>query len=138
MKTKITKLDKPTVKYIRKRLKTAVKPLAKELGVTIDLGNCTFRTSNCRFQLKVAVLDPNGKPITEEINSFKSNAKLFGFEPADLGKEFTFQGQSYTICGLKPKSRKYPVIAQSGNGKNYKFACRTVLEALGRKVPNWL
>lgn len=138
MKTKITKLDKPTVKYIRKRLKTAVKPLAKELGVVIDLGNCTFQTSNCRFQLKVAVLDPSGKPITEEINSFRSNAKLFGFEPADLGKEFIFQGQSYTICGFKPKSRKYPVIAQSGNGKNYKFACRTVLGALGREVPDWL
>ena len=138
MKTKITKLDKPTVKYIGKRLKTAVEPLAKELGVVIDLGNCTFRASNCRFQLKVAVLDSNGKPITEEIDSFRSNAKLFGFEPADLGKEFTFQGQSYTICGLKPKSRKYPVIAQSGDGKNYKFACRTVLGALGREVPDWL
>ncbi len=138
MKTKITNLDKPTVKYIRKRLETAVKPLAKELGVVIDLGNCTFQTSNCRFQLKVAVLDPNGKPITEEIDSFRSNAKLFGFEPADLGKEFTFQGRSYTICGFKPKSRKYPVIAQSDNGKNYKFACRTVLGALGREVPDWL
>ena len=138
MKTKITKLDKPTVKYIGKRLKTAVKPLAKELGVMIDLGNCTFQTSNCRFQLKVAVLDPNGKPITEEIDSFRSNAKLFGLEPEDLGKEFVFRGQSYTICGFKPKSRKYPVIAQSDNGKNYKFACQSVLRALGREVPEWL
>jgi len=138
MQTKITKLDKPTVKYIGKRLKTALKPLAEELGVMIDIGRCTFQASNCRFQLKVAVLDSSGKPITEEIDSFGSNAKLFGFEPADLGKEFTLQGQSYTICGLKPKSRKYPVIAQSENGKNYKFACRTVLRALGREVPEWL
>lgn len=138
MKTKITKLDKPTVKYIGKRLKAAVKPLAKELGVMIDLGNCTFQIRNCRFQLKVAVLDSHGKPITEEIDAFRNNAKLFGFEPADLGKEFIFQGQSYTICGFKPKSRKYPVIAQTDNGKNYKFACRTVLRALGREIPDWL
>ena len=138
MKTEITNLNKPTVKYIRERLKTAVKPLAEELGVTIDLGNCTFNMSNCRFQLKLALLDSKGKPITEEVDSFRSNAKLFGFEPDDLGKKFTFQGQPYAICGLKPKSRKYPVIAQSDNGKNYKFACRTVLEALDRKVPDWL
>ncbi len=138
MKTEITNLNKPTVKYIRERLKTAVKPLAEELGVTIDLGNCTFNMSNCRFQLKLALLDSKGKPITEEVDSFRSNAKLFGFEPDNLGKKFTFQGQSYAICGLKPKSRKYPVIAQSDNGKNYKFACRTVLEALDRKVPDWL
>ena len=138
MKNKITRLDRPTVKYIRKRLESAVKPLAEELGVVIDIGNCTFKTSNCRFQLKISVLDSDGKPITEEIDSFRSSAKLFGLEPDDLGKEFTFQGQSYTIYGFKPKSRKYPVIAKSDNGKKYKFACRTVLGALGREVPDWL
>lgn len=138
METKITKLDRPTIKYIGKQLETAVRPLAKELGVMIDLGNCSFNESNCKFQLKVAVLDSNGKPITEEIESFRSNAKLFGFEPDDLGKKFSLQGQSYTICGLKPKSRKYPVIAQSNNGNKYKLACRTVLSAMGRKVPVWL
>ncbi len=138
METKIKQLDKPTVTYIRKRLKTALDPLAKELGVVVDLGHCTFQASNCRFQLKVAVLDSKGKGITEEVNSFRSNAKLFGFEPSDLEREFVFQGQTYTICGFKPKSRKFPVIARSGNGKDYKFACRTVLEALGREVPDWL
>jgi len=138
MKTEITNLNKPTVKYIRERLRTAVKPLAEEFGVTIDLGSCTFSTSNCRFQLKLALLDSKGKPITEEVDSFRNNAKLFGFDPDDLGKKFTLQGQSYTICGLKPKSRKYPVIARSDNGKNYKFPCWVVLEALGKKVPDWL
>jgi len=138
MKNKIPKLDRPTVKYIRKRLEAAVKPLAEELGVVIDLGSCTFQTSNCRFQLKVAVLNSDGEAMTEEIDSFRSNAKLFGFEPDDLGKEFIYRRQSYTICGLKPKSRKYPVVARSDSGKNYKFACRTVLEVLGRDVPDWL
>jgi len=138
METIIKKLDKPTVTYIRKRLKAALEPIAKELGVVIDLGSCAFRASNCRFQLKIAVRDCNGKAVTEETESFKHSAKLFGFEPADLGKEFTFHGQPYTICGLKAKSHKYPVIARSGNGKDYKFACRTVLEALGRVVPPWL
>ena len=138
METEITKLDKPTVKYIRERFKTAVKPLAEELGVMIDLGNCTFQASNCRFQLKVAVLDPEGKPMTEEMDSFRSNAKFFGFEPDDLGKKFTVQGQSYTICGFNSKSSKYRIIAQSGNGKRYKFTCRGVLRALGRKVPDYL
>jgi hypothetical protein len=138
METVIKQLDKPTVTYLRRRLKAALTPLAEELGVVIDLGHCTFQPSNCRFQLRIAVLDSNGTAITEEIESFKHNAKLFGFEPADLGREFVFQGQPYTIFGFKPKSRKYPVIARSGNGKNYKFPCRAVLEALGKEVPPWL
>ena len=138
MEAKITKLDKLTVQHIRKRITAALGPLAKELGVAVDLGNCTFGPSNCRFQLKVALLSSDGEAITEEADCFRNNAKLFGFEPDDLGRKFTFRGQSYTIYGLKPKSRKYPIIAQSGNGKNYKFPCRTVLEALGREVPDWL
>ena len=138
METIIKQLDKPTVQYIRKRLKAIIEPLAKELGVVIDVGHCTFQTSNCKFQLKVAVRDSDGKPVTEEADSFRRDANLFGFEPSDLGREFIFQGQPYTICGLKPKSRKYPVIARSGNGKDYKFDCRTVMEALGREVPDWL
>jgi len=138
METMIKQLDKHTVQYIRKRLQAVIAPLAKELGVVMDLGHCTFQASNCRFQLKVAVRDSSGKAVTEEADAFRHNAKLFGFEPADLGREFTFEGQPYTICGLRPKSRKYPVIARSGSGKDYKFACRTVLEALDRKVPSWL
>jgi hypothetical protein len=138
METTIRQLDKPTVTYIRKHLEAALKPLAERLGVAIDLGQCTFEVSNCRFQLKIAVRDSNGKAITEETESFKRNAKLFGLEPADLGKEFNYQGQPYTICGLRTKSRKYPVIGRAGNGKNYKFPCRAVLEALGRHVPPWL
>jgi len=138
METVIRQLDRATVTYIRKHLEAALKPLAEKLGVAIDLGHCTFQVSHCRFQLKIAVRDCNGKPITEETESFKHNAKQFGLEPADLGKEFIFQGQPYTICGLRTKSRKYPVIARSGSGKNYKFPCRTVLEALGREVPPWL
>ena len=138
METVIKQLDKATVTYIRKRLKAAVKPLAEELGVVIDLGHCTFQSSNCRLQLKVAVLDSKGKGITEKVDSFRSNAKLFGFESSDLGREFIFQGKPYTICGFRAKSRKYPVIARSGNGKDYKFACRTVLGALGKEAPDWL
>ncbi len=138
METKITRLDKLTVQHVIKRLTAALEPLAKELAVAIDVGNCTFGANNCRFQLSIALLDSGGKAITEEADCFRNNAKLFGFEPDDLGRKFVFRRQSYTICGLKPKSSKYPVIAQSDNGKSYKFPCRAVLSALGRKVPGWL
>ena len=138
MNTTIKQLDKSTVRYIKKRLDNVLKPLAEELGVVIEIGNCTYQKSNCRFQLKVSIVDSDGKAITEEIESFRGNAQLFGFEPDDLGREFVFRKQQYVISGLNPKSRKYPVLARSDNGKDYKFTCRTVLEALGRKVPDWL
>ena len=138
METKITALDKPQIKYIRKRMESALKSLAQELGVTIDVCNCTFQQSNCRFQVKLAVLDSAGNPVTEEIDLFRESARLYGLEASDMGKEFTYRGKAYTICGLNPKSRKYPIIAKAVNGKVYKFPCEIVLKALGRQVPDWL
>jgi len=138
MPTKITKLDKPTVRHIAHRLQEAVKPLAQEWGVVIDVGRCTFGPNNCRLQLNVALLDADNKAISEDAECFKHNAKLFGFEPADLGREFVSQGKSFSLCGLRPQSRKYPVLATSADGRTFKFPCRTVLMALGREVPDWL
>ena len=124
--------------YIGERLEAVLSPLAEELGVAINLGGCSFRGCNCKYQLEVALFDPNGQAITGEVQAFSSSAHLFGLESSDLGKQFIFEGQPYNICGIKSKNRKYPIIARSSNGRQYKFACRTVLEALGRDVPCWL
>ena len=139
METKITSLDKPKIKFIRKRMESVLNPLAKELGVTIEVCNCTYQPSNCRFQVKLAVLDSGGNPVTEEINLFKNNAKLYGFEPEDMNRQFIYRGKAYTISGLNPKNRKYSIIAKSVvNGKAYKFPCEIVLKALNKQVPDWL
>ncbi len=134
----IRQLDKLTVQYIRQRLQGSLAQLAEELKIQIGLGNCTLRPTNCRFQLHLAVLDSKGKPIQEEIEAFKHNAVLFGFEEADLGKEIVIQGKVCTIAGFNPKSQKRPVLAKSKDGKVHKFPCRVVLEALCRKVPDWI
>ena len=134
----IKQLDKLTVQCIRQRLNVALNQISEGLSIMIELGSCNVRTSSCRFQLNLTLLDSKGNPIQEEIEAFKHNAVLFGFEDADLGKEFNIKGQTYTISGFSPKSQKAPVLARSSDGKSSKFACRVVLEALGRKVPSWM
>lgn len=113
MGTKIKQLDKPTVQYIRKRLEAAVEPLAEELGVAIDLGSCTFQKSNCRIQLKVVVLNLDGELVTEEADAFKRSAKLFGFEPADLGKEFVVQGAALYHLRFEAEEPQVPAHSAS-------------------------
>jgi len=134
----IKHFDKLTVQYIRQRLQMPLNQLAEELKIMVELGSCTVRVSTCRFRLNLAVLDSKGNPLTEEIEAFRHNAVLFGFEDSDLGKEFSLKGQTYTVSGFSPKSDKSPVLAISTDGKTDRFPCRVVLEALGRKVPNWI
>ncbi len=134
----IKQLDNLTIQYIRRRLQVFLDKLAGELNIVIDLGNSSIKSTSCRIPLNIAVLDSKGRPVKEEVEVFKNNAMLFGFEDADLGKEFTFEEQTYTISGFSPRSQKSPVLAKSKSGRTSKFPCRLVLEALGKKVPNWL
>jgi hypothetical protein len=134
----IKQLDKLTMQYISQRLNAALNQVANELNVMVELGSCNFRTHACRFQLNLAVLDAKGKPIKEEVEAFKNNALLFGFEHSDLGKEVTLEGKVYAISGFSPKNQKTPVLVRSKDKRTRKYSCRAVLEALGRKVPHWI
>ena len=39
----------------------------------------------------------------------------------DLGQEFQRSGKTFTIVGLKPRSKKYPILAKCSDGKTYKL-----------------
>jgi len=132
MSTEIKELDRSTAKYVMECLEATIKPLAEELGVSLTLGQCSFRPTNGRFQVKLSVLDSNGETITEEMADFKSHALHYGLLPEDLGKQFIFQGQSLKICGLNRKSRKYPFIGQSSDGTQYKFTLEDVFIGLAQ------
>ena len=49
-------------------------------------------------------------------------ANMVGLEPSDFGMEFTQRGDTYTLCGLKTRNRKFPILAKkASDGKIYKF-----------------
>lgn len=136
--THISQLDKLTMQYVSQRLRANLSQLAQELNLKIEIGTCSFNTHNCRVHLNLAVLDSKGKPINEEVEAFRRYAPLLGFEEADLNKEFNLNGKPYSIVGFISKNQKTPVLVKSKDGKNHKFSCQKVLEALGRKVPDWI
>ena len=132
MSTKIKEIDGSTAEYVMARIEDMLRTLAKELGVSLTLGKCSFRPTNGRFQVKLSVLDSNGETITEEMADFKSHAQHYGLLPEDLGRRFVFQGQSFELCGLNRKSRKYPFIGQSSDGTQYKFTIEDVFIGLAQ------
>jgi len=77
----------------------------------------TFRGSNVTTKLTVALTSHD--PAKEE---FRANCYKYGLTATDFGREFTSQGETYTLCGIKPRSRKYPFIGRRIDGKQYKFS----------------
>ena len=57
-----------------------------------------------------------------EAPAWIGNAYYMGFKnpEAALGKQFTFQGTTYTLTGMRPRARKFPITARrESDGKTY-------------------
>lgn len=124
-------MDKQKTKDLRGSIYAAIKPLENEHDVVFNIGNVTYGDSSCKFKMEVLDNLSDGKGVDFMELAFKAGCHLFGLTPEDYGKSFHTNGQTFTISGLKPKSRKYPIIATcTGNGKHYKFQASRVVGKL--------
>lgn len=125
-----TQLSKQTLPGIRQKLQEALGPIARELGLVAELGNCKFTSGNCTFQLKLAVVGADGIVHTREREDFMRLCGRYTLEPEDFGRKFRTGGREFTICGLLPKCRRYPILATRDDGAQVKFNAIDVCRAL--------
>lgn len=131
---KIESFDPTICKSVSESVMEALKPLEESYGVTFQLGNGSYDSNSYKFRINCLKLSKDGEPICTEKEDFKKYCNLFGLEESDLGKTFKCRNNIYKLYGLKPRNRKYPVLAKDVmNGKIYKFSAYNVKSFLGRK-----
>jgi hypothetical protein len=131
-KQKIKEMDRGTVRMLSEAMKEALKEVADEYGLALDYKGASYSSSNATFKFELATKGSKGAN-TREKEAFVKTAILFGLDAKDLGKEFTHEGWTYTISGLKPRSRRYPIVCTRGDGKSFKFPASIVQNALKGK-----
>tara|TARA_R110002110_G_scaffold69439_12_gene187217 strand:- start:1087 stop:1512 length:426 start_codon:yes stop_codon:yes gene_type:complete len=123
--SKIHQLDIHAIVDIRKALEPALQEIGAEYGLTLTLGRGTYSTENGTgtLKLELATLGENGEAESPAAKDFKAHAELFGLKATDLGRRFVSNGSEFEISGLKPRNRKYPIIATKvSDGRGYKFS----------------
>ena len=129
-------MDKIEAAKIMDRMLDALAHLETELGVKIVGKGGSFNADSVLVKFEVARLNEDGKAQTPERTAFLTMSKLFGLDPKDLDREFTTPQGTYVITGLMPSRHKFPICAEGAKGriigKNFKFAEKTVKEALGK------
>jgi len=139
--TKLTKLDRGACHVLREAINEALSSIDFEnrYGVDINVGTMSYANTGAgpiSTKLEIALLNADGKAETQQRIDFKKRANWFaGLAPTDLDREFTdFDGTRFKIVGLKPKSRKYPIVVEDmENGKLFKFPAKRVSGALDRQ-----
>jgi len=116
------KFTKENCQMLGTEIEQALQQVAMEHNVVIKRGNGRFTPNNFTLKLEISAIDETGVTQTRERSDWETSAFLYGLDKDWLDKEFIFNGERYKVAGIKPKSRKYPVLAQHQiTGKHYKF-----------------
>lgn len=134
---RIDHFSRASCHVVRTDIMLALAAVAEKHGITIEYGNGSFNptTYNLRLAMSATPAGSNKDPI--HVREFKANCALYGFAGADLGRAFLCNGRGFTVAGLKPSSRRYPILGER-NGKLYKFDAamvRELLKSQGRPQP---
>ena len=124
----IEQIDRNNIKSIRNAISNALKEVEEEYGLTIRVGNISYSLNEANVKVKVSV----GTDTTQIArNEWDRGCRRFSLTPEMFGKEFYYMAGLYKIVGIKTRSRKYPVLAQSmRNGKVFKMSDYVVRNAL--------
>ena len=120
--TKIERFSRSSAGDIRDQINAALAPVAKDLGIQLEVGNVVLGGSNATFRVEAAVLNDAGVAQTQEVRSFELYGEMYGLEKEDFGGTFTHRGDTFELCGLNMKAPKYPIQAKRlRDGRVYRF-----------------
>ena len=115
----IRSFDQASVKELSTRLTAALAGVCDELGLSVELETGSFNpeTFHCKFAISV----PRELAEDGDRAEFELHCHLFGLAAEHFGAELSVGGDTYVLCGFKPRNRKYPVIGRDAEGNRYKF-----------------
>jgi hypothetical protein len=113
-----------SLKVMRTEISDALQAVANRHGVTFELGNIGYTPSSFNVRLEAK------RPESDQ-RQFEQYAADFGLKPSDFGATFVCNGTKYTISGINPRSRTYPIIVTREDGESSRFREDAVRKALG-------
>ncbi len=127
--SRITTMSRATVKDLHAELDELLKAFAEDHGLTVKPEHCSFDPAAGTFTFKGTLVVQTASGIPADWIRY---APGLGLAKEDFGRAFKTASGTYTICGVAPKSHKYPVLANASNGRTYKFDAVTIRAALAR------
>lgn len=112
--TKITRIDRSTLKYIDQRLMEAIADLGDELGLSIKVGSGSYSSTSYTPKLEIKLLDQaTGVAVVDPF--FKLKCDQHGLDPTMISRE------GYRLSGYNPRAPRFPwLMEDTRNGQQRK------------------
>ena len=119
----IQKFDRNNLATLRNDIDEALRSVGEQHGITFTFNSIRYSDNMFSTRLEARV----GEDSTEHArNDWNKNYWKIGLQKEDFGKTFVYGGQSYTVVGIKPRSSKFPVIAERSDGKKFKMPVEVI------------
>ena len=120
----ITQINKSTVQLLAEEATEALLAIAEAHGLTLKQERGSYDPDAGSFTGKWSFVCVSEDGIPSD---FARNAALFGLKAEDYGREFSTFGGTFTLCCIKPRNRKYPILGKCvRTGKTYKHMLAVV------------
>ena len=116
----IKQFNKTKIIQLRSSIDEALDRVAKEYGITISAGNCSFSGNEANFKLKLNTIGDGGTVITRESKMWDLYKSRTNCSHLNIGDTITIQGNSYTLSGYNTRARKAPINFTDSRGNGYK------------------
>lgn len=124
-----TKFTKQNLATIRKDIDAALAEVAAKHGISLGIGNISFRDDS--FSTKLTAMVKSSDDAFDSTMSakemtwakdFKMYASLYGMKAEDLGKKVTIGANEYVIVGARPRAKQNIVMRNPNGGFNVQEA----------------
>ncbi len=102
---------------VQRDIEAAINAVCEKHGVTAKFGNIRYSSATYTSKMEVYATS-NGDADKIEFNRY---AMRFGLKNEAYRSTFTSNGETFTVVGIKPRAKQYPIIAENTKGKRYKF-----------------
>ena len=127
-------MDREKIKMIRGEIEKALNEMGQKFGLTFSLGTITFTEDDLKVQIR-GISTENGGKSAMELDWDRFKGRYPELARVEIGAQFRNDKGVYQIVGLKPRNRKYPVIAKRlSDGKQFKFSPYSVSVYMGDRV----
>ncbi len=118
--TKITKFTSSNLDAVHADVIKAMQEVCDKHGIAYKKGGTRYSDSTAKFSIELLAAAGEGA-ITADKGLYEKYASRKGLNPKAFGVEFeATDGNLYTVSGIKPKGKKYSLLAVAkSNDKQY-------------------
>ena len=111
---------------IRKDMKLALSMVESTHNLEFEIGKMTYGNYTFKVTLEAAI-GKDGEEADLAKTKWDKECYSFGLKREDFGSKFKLtNGKIYIITDIKPRSTKFPIIAEDSFGESFKFRATSV------------